>query len=211
MWTALLKRLFDRPRTAPSPSQRATLAGFTLLEDRSVPSATCSSAVVDLIAGQNQDVGQVEIRGVNNDDDPYVDEVTVVYSLDSTNNYYFSEAHVHLATSVDQIPRTKNGNPIPGLFAYHSSDPGVVISADLKTITFTIDVNDRDWVCGQDVIVAAHASVYQQSAEGGIVNTETAWGAGTRFVQRGNWATYSAIQLCCDEDTGEGGESTTWE
>jgi hypothetical protein len=67
-----------------------------------------------------------------------------------------------------------------GHFPYKSSH-------DLLTsYTYTISKSSIE-ACG---CVAAHAEVVRLGDNGEIVQSETAWGAGTPFVSKGTWATY---------------------
>jgi hypothetical protein len=129
--------------------------------------------VVELIAGQYSDAGTVT---VSND----ANNLTVTYS--TTGGWSLRELHLYVGDCA-LIPKNGSGNPTPGRFPYSVNLNGAL------TYSFTIPLtNLPNCFC-----VAAHAVV--SNSRGG---TETAWGAGTRFVNQGNWATYfSACKQNC--------------
>ena len=45
--------------------------------------------------------------------------------------------------------------------------------------------------------MAGHAAVRKDNGDG-TYQTETGWGNGDRFVDRGNWGTFSSVTLTCD-------------
>lgn len=130
-----------------------------------------------LIAGQNIEVGSVSISN---------DEANV-YVIYQTDGYYaITETHLDVATSPDLLKQTRQGNAIPGKFAYATEhDPGVY------EVTHTIDITQ--WPAGTQLYFAAHAVVTSSES------SETAWGEGEDFPGR-NWAMYIGyeIQLCED-------------
>ena len=122
------------------------------------------ATAVDLVAGQNIDVGTVTVRddGTN---------LFVTYET-TTGGWVLSETHLAVETSVEAIPQ-KNGNPIPGKFEYktdHSS----------STTSYTYEIPLGDWKVGDTLVVAAHA-VVQLKESGEVVQEETGWGEGDDF------------------------------
>jgi len=110
-----------------------------------------------LIAGQKIEAGLVEVW--NDAENLHVRFVTK-WGL----GYCLKETHLHVATSLDDIPQ-KNGNPIPGHFDY-----GDVLDC-AHDIEYVIPLND--WEAGAELVIAAHAVV------GNVDDTclqETAWG-----------------------------------
>jgi hypothetical protein len=109
-----------------------------------VPSATghteCNPAKTDLIAGQHTDVGDVLVW--NDINYLYVKYVT-------TDDWYLTEVHLHIATSMEDIPQM-NGNPIPGHFEY--------VEEGLWTQEYLFEV-PLAWNPCTDVEIAAHAVV----------------------------------------------------
>lgn len=140
---------------------------------------TCGEATVTpLIAGQHINAGTVTVSN---------DETNLYVTYTTANGWKLTELHL-FAGACSQIPVNKPGNPIPGQFPY-SANP-----ASVNTYTFTIPLAGlEDCFC-----VAAHAVV--RNSSGG---TETAWGQGTRFVQKGNWAMkFNACKQPCIIDEG---------
>jgi hypothetical protein len=106
----------------------------------------------DLIAGQTADVGDVLV---------WNDETTlyVQYKIaddttpdDYTDNWAITKTHVHVATAWEAIPQ-KNGNPIPGQFAYKNNYANVN-----ETPPLAIPLLD-EWEIGETLYIAAHADV----------------------------------------------------
>jgi hypothetical protein len=134
--------------------------------------------IVDLIAGQHIDVGEVHIW--NTEDNLYVKYVT-------TDGWYLTGTHVHVCKygGVDDPlmyfePMTKSGNPKVGRFDYHMSHPFV------QEYTYEIPWGE-DW--SETVVIAAHAEVVHITEDGVIDQDETAWAEGSGFPGR-NWAMY---------------------
>jgi hypothetical protein len=130
--------------------------------------------VVDLIAGQHYDVGDVFVW--NDADFLYVKYVT-------TDDWFITETHLHIADSPCGIPQTKNGNPIPGLFdysAYHNPP----VQETIYQIPW-----DPEWIPGEAIFyIAAHAVVVK-IVDGEVVQEETAWGEGCDFPGK-NWGMF---------------------
>lgn len=132
---------------------------------------------VALYAGQKIPVGTLSIT---ND----AELLTVTYK--TTDGWMIAETHLDVASSLSDIPKNKPGNPIPGQFTYNDSyDPSVTeVSYELPL----------EWEVGDLLIVAAHA-VVERVVNGEVVQEETAWSAGPRFVAKGNWATYTIYEV----------------
>jgi hypothetical protein len=90
--------------------------------------------------------------------------------------WLLTETHLHIAASMEEIPQTSKGNPIPGQFDYKNEYESV------EMFVYKIALEDLPDGC---LIIAAHAVVENECKE----LTETAWGAGCDFPGR-NWATY---------------------
>ncbi len=137
----------------------------------SVASARTASSelVVDLIAGQHIDAGNVRVW--NDSEFLYVDySASVGWCLDET--------HLQVASSLEGIPQA-NGNPIPGQFDHKKSHNCA------SNFTYTIPLPKSS--C--DLYIAAHAVVKKSKNGSGQGSTETAWGSGFEFSGK-NWATY---------------------
>ena len=131
-------------------------------------SAVAFTQTLDLVAGQNEVVGTVSVSNDNLN-------IYVTYTITDV-EWAITETHVHVATSIDDIPQTKSGNPKVGQFASSSEhDPGVT------TVTNTIPLGGMtDWV-----VIAAHAVVYKPGCD---PQEETAWAISERFCNGFYWA-----------------------
>jgi hypothetical protein len=132
-----------------------------------------------LVAGQNFDAGSITISN---------DSSNLYVRYDSIAPWVISDAHVAVASTLAGIPQTKNGNPIPGRFAYSAT-------FDPEVMTYTVAVPMAGaYSVNQTVYVAAHAQVQAPKANGGA---QTGWGFGPDFPGN-NWATYMTyrIQSC---------------
>jgi hypothetical protein len=113
------------------------------------------------------------------------DALTVNY-YPFSNCWCITETHLHVATSLDDIPQ-KNGNPIPGKFDF--KDEYDECKEWDEDILYTYSLSANEWVSGTTLYIAAHA-VVKNKCEGG---TETAWGSccrGCKPFEGKNWATY---------------------
>jgi hypothetical protein len=107
--------------------------------------------VYQLYAGQDIDVGEIQVW--NDDQNLYVK-----YVVDAT-DWCLTETHLAVAYSLDDIPQ-KNGNPIPGQFPYKGEHDCVT------EVTYTIPLTDINplWDCGDDLYIATHAVVQNQTS-----------------------------------------------
>ncbi len=132
------------------------------------------AATIDLIAGQHIDIGDIYI---------WNDEEFLYIEFNTTDDWYMTETHLSVANSVEGIPQTKKGNPIPGHFPYKAEyEP--LIQVEL----YVIPIEDEWFELGvcKEIEIAAHAAVQQ---ENDIVQEESAWAEGEDFPGK-NWATY---------------------
>lgn len=141
----------------------------------------CNQATeVDFLAGQNIKAGTILIGNDN-------DFVYVIYQ--TANGWYFSQTQLYVGVK-EGVPVNKQGNPQIGLF------PLKTVHSPLASY-FVYKIRKSD--LPEAFIVAAHADV-QKVIDGVVVQKETAWSQGTRFVSKGNWAMYTdyEIQNCCE-------------
>lgn len=168
---------------APPPAQPlATSFSVGSASDYVVCGAS-SSAV--LVAGQQHDAGVVTVE--NNDQ-------TLRVTIETAGGWTLKETHVAIAGQLSGIPTNRSGNPVPGQFAHKASH-----ASGSTSHSVTVTLAELGVAPGEAVIVAAHADVASPSGK-----AEGAWGAGTRFVARGNWATYSShsVQECRGDISG---------
>ncbi len=152
------------------------------------------SYITPLIAGQYMTIGYVETWHENIGGALILH---VKYVIDDT-AWYLTEVHLAVSTSLSGIPRTKTGNPIPGLFPYSATGLWT------QEYEFTINLTDVfGLTCPASnqttIYIAAHADVAKVDEYGHTVQTETAWGNGTRFTTRGNWGMYFTYNIICEQ------------
>ena len=152
--------------------------------------------IVDLLAGQHTDVGEVIVTHDETN-------IYVTYMI-SEPGWCLKEHHLHISSTLAGIPQTKSGNPKVGHFAYAGTHDCVL------EYTETIPIQ---WGAGVQVYVAAHAVVSHDNSNGDNtsytksgISTETAWGEGAPFPGN-NWAMYFFYTLCDDNGGGIGTES----
>ncbi|MGB6641473.1 MAG: hypothetical protein WBG67_11900, partial [Thermoanaerobaculia bacterium] len=128
---------------------------------------------VVLCAGKSMDIGTVTVTN---------DDVNLYVTLSiEEEGWYFDETHVAVGDSVDDIPHTKKGNPIPGQFPYKwYPDPP---DAWAQSVTFE-DVSPPN---GCDCVTfAAHAVVIDLSVcdprEALVFGTERGVNNGDAFL-----------------------------
>lgn len=126
--------------------------------------------VVPFMAGQNIEMGSVTVA---ND----ADYVYVI--LEAVNNWVIGKSHVYVGTK-ELLPVNKNGNPQIGHFPYTSTHNPMV--------TYHMFKIERDKL-PTSFTVAVHAEVHKIE-NGQLIQSETAWGKGLRFVTKGSWAMY---------------------
>ena len=137
---------------------------------------------VDLIAGQNYDVGDVIVWGDGQ-------TLYVKYAI-SVEGCLLAETHLAIADSLDKIPQTKKGNPIPGQFPYKE-----VHNPPVTEYTYTVDATQ--WSPTAKLYIAAHAVVVCPEGE------ETAWATtGDKEFEGANWATYFTYKPIKDAGSG---------
>jgi len=141
----------------------------------------CGEAkIVDLIAGQHINVGTVSVS--NDDENLYV-------TYETSGNWYLTETHLFVGKESD-IPLNGGGNPKIGHFPYSESHD------DLKTFTYTIELNDLD----ECFSVVSHA-VVERIENGRRVQGETAFGCGDKEFPGRRWGCY--FEYCkqeCDKE-----------
>ncbi len=138
----------------------------------------CGTATtVTLFAGQTIDAGTVTVS--NDANNLYV-------TFTTSGDWWLDTTHLHVATTASDVPAARNGNPIPGQFDYQTDhDPRV------QTFTYTVAksaIEGFDPDVSGSLVIAAHAALVR-IVDGEEV-TETGWGDGPRFVDKGNWGTY---------------------
>lgn len=155
-------------KTNPTAANTATPASNKVLKSTSATttSQACGTPqVVALIAGQRYNVGTVTVSN---------DQTNLTVKYTTTGSWNLRDIHLYVGTC-GQEPVTRSGDPIPGQFPYSTTLWGTAHS-----YTFTIPLASLSGC----FCIAADATVNSCG------NTQTAWGAGTRFSSRCGWATY---------------------
>lgn len=133
-----------------------------------------------MFAGQSIDSGTLTVTN---------DAENLTVSFSAASGWFFAETHLAVGSELSDIPRTRQGSPIPGQFSLKSThDPAV------SEVTYTISLAEYGFSFGDEIVIAAHA-VVQNIEDGEVIQQETAWSFGPRFVARGNWATYSSYVI----------------
>lgn len=132
------------------------------------------SEPVDLLAGRTMDVGDVSFTD---------DGTTLTIEIVLDAGWCLLEVHAHAGDTVDDVPRTGRGNPIPGRFAGGEEGLGCVQG------THTLELPLPDGGDDDAIVVAVHAVVVASACPESCA-AEGAWADGTGFVERGPWATY---------------------
>jgi hypothetical protein len=146
------------------------LIAIALLAAWTVPAqAQCGlRRVTPLYAGQTMNAGTVTVTN---------DAVNLYVQYTTVAPWVLSEAHLAVASSLDGIPQTHRGNPIPGHFAYSA-----IFDPEVTDYIFVVPLGTLSGT----VVIAAHAIVQAPAGSGG---TQTGWGFGPDFPGA-NWATY---------------------
>ena len=145
------------------------------------PLEICEPDTMDLIAGQHIDSGDVTV--IN-------DGTTLLITIQTQDGWQLSESHLQIGESLDDFPLTKKGNPKVGNFDYQRQYNPFVTED-----TYEFLLADLDLEPGDNITFAVHTVVVQTNSDGEIIEEETAWKQGERFVQKGNWAMYNTYDV----------------
>jgi hypothetical protein len=136
----------------------------------------CTDAlVVDLIAGQHTDAGDVTV--CNDSNNLYVHYATV-------EGWTMTETHLAVEKGLDLIPQTHGGNPKIGHFTYRRT-----YIPSVQEDTFVISLAEAGFKDGDNLVIAAHAVTQLTDTMGNLIEQETGWGDGASFPGQ-SWATY---------------------
>lgn len=146
--------------------------------------------VVDLIAGQSIDAGDVSVEVVSD---------TLVVSFETMDGWELTEAHLWVGSDLANMPQTKKGNPRIGNFPYSSGGiSGATYHEFLIPLSQLGGADYESTLCDQTFFIAAHAAVRLPDGSGGF-QTETGWGSGKPLVERGSWAMYFGFDFNCGD------------
>jgi hypothetical protein len=149
-----------------------------------------------LYAGQTIEAGTIsmEVVEILNENNNPEEHLSITY--ETTGGWQLQETHVWVGADLADMPQTRQGNPKIGNFPYQSGD-----ITGQTTHTETVPLNLLGFSCPGDdksYYVAAHAAVQLVDDGGNVMQTETGWSDGDRYVERGMWGTYSTTTLTCD-------------
>lgn len=154
------------------------------------------ASCVALLAGQTIPAGTV-CSTVEGDD--------LVVEYRTADGWELTEAHLWSGLSLGDLPQTRSGNPQIGLFPYHSGAIAGATSQVFRIPLARFGLDADQTVCDPvTAFVVAHAAVRKPLAKGGY-RSESAFGEGTRLVNRGSWATWFSLVLTCTDDAPETG------
>jgi hypothetical protein len=137
-------------------------------------------------AGQSINAGTVNIM---ND----ADYIYVTYS--TVDDWMLQETHVHIGSTLSDIPHTKKNIPIPGQFAYSNYHDPVV-----ATFSYNIPRSAYTYEVGDTIIIAAHCSLTRYDETDSTYQQETGWG-GNHNGPGPRWWYYIEYVITDDDDT----------
>lgn len=175
--------IFEYPEQVNFQSLSAIFDGTDFSARKACDYMGCGEVMeVCLVAGQNINVGKVEI---------YNDDKYVYVTAHTTGDWYIIESH--LKTGETKSALGQGSNPAPGRFPHKNSHRPAV-----QKFTYMIPISET----GDSFYTAFHASVVRLGQSGQVLQGETAWACGESFVARGNWATFTGLYTVyeCDEE-----------
>ncbi|MCE1197837.1 MAG: hypothetical protein LWW85_02615 [Marinilabiliales bacterium] len=184
--TSCSEKITAPAETAPQTEvAKTTVATNQLKSATLVNNATTVPTIANLTlwAGQTINAGNLVVNEVDTNSDGIDDALAISYNL--TGGWAFSEIHLWIGSDLSKLPKNNAGNPVPGNFPYKPLDAAgktsYTINVPFSAIGYT--------TCSAQYYVAAHASVVKGTS------SQTAWSAGTSINTKGQWATYSTIQV----------------
>lgn len=110
------------------------------------------------------------------------------------------DIHFQPVSSVSEFPVNGKGNPKIGRFQYTEIDFNVVDLFGTPALYLEVPRSTFPNPNSATVCAAFHAVVAPAEGTGTSGRTETAWAAGTQFVEGGSWASYFCITGSNHED-----------
>lgn len=146
-------------------------------------------------AGQNINAGTVSIQN---------DANYLYVTYNTTGGWMLQQTHVHVAYDLAGIPKNNQGIPVPGQFAYSTTHNPVV-----NNFTYNIPLANYNFQPGQEIVIAAHASLINGDYPDGVYQQETGWGGDNPGPGR-RWWYYIRYTFPTDDpdDPGPGGFDT---
>jgi hypothetical protein len=144
-----------------------------------------------LWAGKNINAGTVKYETDG-------DYLKLTYNLAS--DWQLDEAHLYVTENFNDVPKAKNGQPIPGKFTYHHT------GSYYSDGCFTIQVSEITDACDIPLYVVAHAALTNLNNG----TTETGF-AGDKKFNSPRWAYYFSFDLPCGGGGSTGGTSCVFD
>lgn len=164
--------------------------GLSDFSHAQAPPGACGTTTWTLTAGQTIPAGTVTVA---ND----ATNIYVTYQIDTATypSATFGNLHMWVGTTLDNLPKNKQGIPIPGQFPYTTDATGLTSYTFVIPFQTTATV-DIPYLCPQTVplYVVTHAEV---SGLGGSGH-ETAFGGPTPGTGP-RWWFYGQYTTCCDQ------------
>jgi len=159
----------------------------------SIINGVCGIQNQALVAGQNYTAGNVNVSTTP--------EGKLLISVSTQGGWALKGIHLFVGDKA-LLPVNKSGNPVPGNFPVKSS-----FSTFQSAVSYEFNIADFS----NCFVIALHANVSKLDEIGQVLQSETAWAAGTRFVAKGSWATY--LDYCavpCSPPANKVNECTEW-
>jgi hypothetical protein len=143
---------------------------------------------VNLIAGQHINVGSIHVSNDNSN---------IFIKFTTTGEWYLQKTHLFVGKH-SQLPLNRAGNPQIGQYPYQTQHSPIV-----QEFIYTLPIE----LFESTVTISAHAEVVKMNSSNSIIQSETAWGQGTRISNK-SWAmyfTYTIItnhqEMCYNNET----------
>lgn len=143
-----------------------------------------------LYAGRSNNVGTVFVD--NDADYIYVGATLNQQAVDD--GWVIVELHIDVKETLEKLKVNKAGAPIIGKFTFKSSfeiEEGIIEYGEMFPIPEALEDNH--------FFIAVHAVIARYEEESENFVYESAWGDGTRFVEKGTWAMYLEYDLVVEE------------
>lgn len=146
---------------------------------------------IDLIAAGGDGIG-IDIGDITISADASGNLTITIDSSGDSGNWYLGKVHVqviNLSNGEDfRLVTTRKGLPKPGKFEYFEDGFETTQQIVLRALPEGVDPRD-------EISVAVHAEVVERDGRGGIPRAEAAWGKGTEFVEKRNWAMHHSCDI----------------
>jgi hypothetical protein len=153
-------------------------------------SMSTAGSTVNLIAGQHINVGSITVSN---------DLSNIYIKFSTTGEWYLQKTHLFVGNQ-SQLPINRGGNPQIGQYPYQTQHSPIV-----QEYIYTLPLE----LFESTVTISAHAEVVKLNSSNSIVQSETAWGQGTRISNK-SWAMYFTYTIIHDEQAFCYNEETAW-